>query len=50
MPVDICWENASKTISEFAPSALVGNYGNSTAGDVVVRDADTPSLTSPDDG
>ena len=35
----ICWENASKTISDFVLSALVENYGNSameSAGVLVV--------------
>ena len=31
---------------EFVLSAPVENYGNSTVADVVVPDADTPSMTS----
>ena len=49
-PADICWENASKTISGSVPSALVGIYGNLGMVDADVHGADTPSPTSPGAG
>jgi len=50
MPANICWENASKTINDFVPAAIAENYGNWTAENGVVRDADTLSMNSRVDG
>jgi len=50
LPKNTCWENASKTISLFAPDAPVENCGNWVVVDAGVRDADTRLTPFPVDG
>jgi hypothetical protein len=49
-PENTCWENASKTISDFALAVDQESFTNSKRKDTVARAVIIPSMTFPEGG